>query len=82
MNGEETVKIHGEYIPVRAEVRMLENLSAHADADEIFGWFKGHTQPPRLTFITLATLRRLMHCAIVSKKNCIGRGSYLNISNA
>ena len=82
VNGAETIKIHGEYIPVRAEVRMLENLSAHADADEIFGWLKGHTQPPRRTFITLASLRRRMHCAIVSKKNCIGRVSYLNTSNA
>ncbi len=52
MNGAETIKIHGEYIPVRAEVRMLENLSAHADADEILGWLKGYTQPPRCTFIT------------------------------
>ena len=82
MNGAETIKIHGEYIPVRAEVRMLENLSAHADADEIFGWLKGYTQPPRRTFITLASLRRRMHCGIVSKKNCIGRVSCLNISNA
>lgn len=48
----ETIKIHGEYIPVRAEVRMLGNLSAHADADEILGWLKGFTRPPRRTFIT------------------------------
>ncbi|MDP2852490.1 MAG: MBL fold metallo-hydrolase RNA specificity domain-containing protein, partial [Gallionella sp.] len=34
------------------EVRMLGNLSAHADADEILGWLKGFTQPPRRTFIT------------------------------
>ena len=52
MKGAETIKIHGEYIPVRAEVRMLENLSAHADADEILGWLKGCNQPPRCTFIT------------------------------
>jgi metallo-beta-lactamase family protein len=52
MSGAETIKIHGEYIPVRAEVRMLENLSAHADADEILGWLKGFAEPPRRTFIT------------------------------
>lgn len=52
IQGAEAIKIHGEYIPVRAEVRMLGNLSAHADADEIFGWLKGFTQPPRRTFIT------------------------------
>ena len=33
--GAETIKIHGEYIPVRAEVKNLPMLSAHADADEI-----------------------------------------------
>jgi len=52
VQGAETIKIHGEYIPVRAEVRMLGNLSAHADADEILGWLKGFARPPRRTFIT------------------------------
>lgn len=52
MQGAESVKIHGEYVPVRAEVKMLENLSAHADADEIIGWLRGYTRPPRQTFIT------------------------------
>jgi len=52
MQGAEAIKIHGEYVPVRAEVQMLGNLSAHADADEILGWLKGFTQPPRRTFIT------------------------------
>jgi len=37
---------------VRAEVKMLGNLSAHADANEILGWLSGFTQPPRHTFIT------------------------------
>jgi metallo-beta-lactamase family protein len=52
VQGAEAIKIHGEYVPVRAEVRMLGNLSAHADADEILGWLNGYTQPPRRTFIT------------------------------
>lgn len=52
VNGAEVVKIHGVYIPVRAEVATLENLSAHADADEIMAWL-GHLEtPPRRTFIT------------------------------
>ena len=52
VQGAETIKIHGEYIPVRAEVHMLENLSAHADAGEILEWLKGFASPPRNTFIT------------------------------
>lgn len=50
--GAESVKIHGQYVPVRAEVENLHMLSAHADADEIMAWL-GHFQtPPRQTFIT------------------------------
>ena len=50
--GADTIKIHGEYVPVRAEVKNLEMLSAHADADEILRWLKGFKTPPRTTFIT------------------------------
>ncbi len=52
VQGSDVIKIHGEYIPVRAEVRLLENLSAHADAEEILAWLKGFARPPRRTFIT------------------------------
>lgn len=52
VQGAELIKIHGQYIPVRAEVRQLENLSAHADADEILTWLRGFGHPPRRTFIT------------------------------
>lgn len=52
MNGAESVKIHGEYVPVRAEVYSLSNLSAHADYAEILGWLDGFEAPPRQTFIT------------------------------
>lgn len=52
MNGAESVKIHGEYVPVRAEVHSLSNLSAHADCAEIMSWLDGFEAPPRQTFIT------------------------------
>jgi len=52
MGGADSIKIHGEYVPVRAEVKNLEMLSAHADADEILRWLKGFKTPPRTTFIT------------------------------
>jgi metallo-beta-lactamase family protein len=50
--GAESVKIHGEYIPVRARVINLEMLSAHADCEEILHWLRGFKEPPRMTFIT------------------------------
>lgn len=52
VSGADSVKIHGEYIPVRARVEALENLSAHADAAEILEWLGNFAFPPRRTFIT------------------------------
>jgi len=52
IGGVESVKIHGKYIPVRAEVASLPALSAHADADEILRWLRGFENAPRMTFIT------------------------------
>lgn len=51
LDGARSVKIHGEYIPVRAEVDNLSMLSAHADADEILRWLSGFTSAPEDTFI-------------------------------
>lgn len=50
--GAESVKIHGEYVPVRAEVEILSNLSAHADYAEILGWLEHFKAAPRQTFVT------------------------------
>jgi metallo-beta-lactamase family protein len=52
IGGVERIKIHGEYVPVRAEVENLAMLSAHADADEILRWLGGFERAPRMTFIT------------------------------
>ena len=50
--GVESIKIHGEYVPVRAEVDSISNLSAHADYAEILDWLHGFETPPKKTFIT------------------------------
>jgi metallo-beta-lactamase family protein len=52
VGGAKSIKIHGHYIPVEAEVDNLGMLSAHADADEILGWLRNFEQPPRTTFVT------------------------------
>lgn len=51
VEGSETVKIHGEYVPIRAEVDSLPMLSAHADGNEILRWLGGFEQAPRETFV-------------------------------
>jgi metallo-beta-lactamase family protein len=50
--GAETIKLHGRYIPVRAQVENLHMLSAHADADEILAWLRHFRSRPKMTFIT------------------------------
>ena len=52
MAGADSIKIHGAYVPVRAQVKNLDILSAHADSDEILRWLRGFKSPPRMTFVT------------------------------
>lgn len=52
VHGAAEVKIHGAYVPVRAEVRNLETLSAHADAEEILAWLARWTKAPRRVHLT------------------------------
>jgi metallo-beta-lactamase family protein len=51
VDGQKTVKIHGELIPVQATIGLVESMSAHADSNEILRWLGGFTRPPRATFI-------------------------------
>jgi metallo-beta-lactamase family protein len=51
VDGEKTVKIHGEMIPVRARIALVESMSAHADSTEILRWLRGFTKPPQTTFL-------------------------------
>ncbi len=50
--GVTTIRIHGEDIPVRAEVKNISALSAHADAEEIVLWLRTGSSAPAMTFIT------------------------------
>ncbi|MGE3702964.1 MAG: MBL fold metallo-hydrolase RNA specificity domain-containing protein [Hyphomicrobiaceae bacterium] len=45
------IKIHGQWIPVEAEVDDLPALSAHADSDELMRWLSGFRHAPAHTFI-------------------------------
>ncbi len=50
--GAKEIRIHGQDIPVRAEIALLSTLSAHADYSEILQWLKNYRAPPRMTFVT------------------------------
>ena len=51
VGGAESIKIHGAYVPVRAEVANLDALSAHADRDHLLAWI-GALRAPRRVFVT------------------------------
>jgi metallo-beta-lactamase family protein len=50
--GADQIKVHGEYVPVRAEVGVVDNLSSHADYQEILDWLRGFDAPPAEVFLT------------------------------
>jgi len=51
-SGADAIKIHGQYVPVRAEVVKLDGMSAHADYLEIMQWLRALKRPPKCTFVT------------------------------
>ena len=50
-DGAAFVKMHGEYVPVHAEVVALDGYSVHADADELVSWLAAAPSPPRTVFV-------------------------------
>jgi metallo-beta-lactamase family protein len=52
VGGADAVKIHGEWIPVRAEVVQLHGTSGHADRDQLVAWLKRAGPAPRRVFVT------------------------------
>lgn len=52
LEGAEAVKIFGEMVPVRAQVRSISSLSAHADADELEIWLARAETAPKTVFVT------------------------------
>jgi len=51
VDGEQTVKIHGQLIPVKAKIVKIDSMSAHADSKEILHWLRGFQAPPKMTFL-------------------------------
>lgn len=52
LEGKPTVKVHGREIPVKAEIRSLSGLSAHADRGELFKWLKSNKNKPEKVYLT------------------------------
>ena len=64
-DGARELKIHGQLVPIRAEVVSLDMFSAHADRDELLRWLGGFEAAPRMTFVTHGELEAsdtFRHC--------------------
>jgi metallo-beta-lactamase family protein len=46
VDGANTIKIHGQAVPVNAEITRLDSMSAHADRGEILRWLGTFPQAP------------------------------------
>lgn len=51
-HGVADIKIHGVDVPVKAEIRVMHNMSAHADYQELLAWLKNFKSAPKKVFIT------------------------------
>lgn len=52
INGKAEIRMFGETVSIRAEVKVLSNMSAHADYEEILNWLSHFNRQPRKIFIT------------------------------
>lgn len=51
LSGARHIKIHGHYVPVRAEIVDAPDFSVHSDADETIAWLSRAPEPPRTVFV-------------------------------
>lgn len=67
LDGATAVKVFGRYVPVRAEVVGVDELSAHADADDIIAWLATMPTAPSACYVVhgdpapAAALARRIH---------------------
>jgi len=52
VHGSSSVKIHGQQVPIEAEVIQLDIFSAHADQPGLLAWLGACEAPPRRVFVT------------------------------
>ncbi|MFC5998110.1 MBL fold metallo-hydrolase RNA specificity domain-containing protein [Quadrisphaera sp. GCM10027208] len=51
LEGARRLKMHGRYVPVRAEVVEVRDFSCHADASELVDWVRGAPRPPAVVYV-------------------------------
>lgn len=51
LEGARNLKMHGRYVPVRAEIVDVTAFTVHADADELLAWVASAEEPPRTVYV-------------------------------
>ena len=51
LDGARALKIHGRYVPVRAQIVDMPYFSVHADADELLEWLASAPARPDACFV-------------------------------
>ena len=49
--GARQVKIHGRYVPVRADIVDVPDFSVHADSGELCAWLASAPEPPEIVYV-------------------------------
>lgn len=50
--GERSLRIFGGDVPIRAEVAVIDGMSAHADADDLISWMGTAPRAPQVVYVT------------------------------
>jgi metallo-beta-lactamase family protein len=51
LDGEDSIKIHGQHVKIRCKVVPVSGMSGHADRDELLSWVASAPKPPSLAFM-------------------------------
>lgn len=63
LEGRPKVRIHGQNFEVRAQVRQIQGLSAHADRRQLLRWFEHFDEPPDRLLLTHGEEQKAMALA-------------------
>jgi metallo-beta-lactamase family protein len=50
LDGEKTIRMFGQDVPVNCKIEYISSMSGHADKEELFKWMSGFKNKPKVTF--------------------------------
>lgn len=51
VDGATEVKMHGEFVPVEAQIEQIASFSVHADSNELLEWMGAATEQPNVVYV-------------------------------